>query len=290
MRAHDEPRARLGRLPPRPRPAPEQHARRGRPARRRRSRPGERMGSMMAPSLAFDDDGLVLAAGAAGGTRLRSALVGVLAGILDEGLAPQEAVDRPRFHPAGRRRQRRARGRTRRRWPRSSAAGCTVRALAGAAPLLRRRQAVTRAGARATRGGAAPCGTPLTGTQSAEPVASWPRSGYTRCSSRRLSPSLRSVMRRLSRSETPSCSRGRRSATQRCAVAVVRLDSEEPDSGANEPARSVTPLMLNRARPALRPSARRRRRGRSASTSSASLSKARSSRRRCHSSTTSRSP
>jgi gamma-glutamyltranspeptidase/glutathione hydrolase len=32
---------------------------------------------------------------------LRTALVTVLAGILDEGLAAQEAVDRPRVHPAG---------------------------------------------------------------------------------------------------------------------------------------------------------------------------------------------
>ena len=63
-------------------------------------RPGERMQSMMAPSLAVDADGLVLAAGSAGGTRLRTALVGVLAGILDEGLEPQAAVDRARFHPA----------------------------------------------------------------------------------------------------------------------------------------------------------------------------------------------
>ena len=63
-------------------------------------RPGERMQSMMAPSLALDADGLVLAVGSAGGTRLRTALVGVLAGILDEGLEPQAAVDRPRFHPA----------------------------------------------------------------------------------------------------------------------------------------------------------------------------------------------
>jgi gamma-glutamyltranspeptidase / glutathione hydrolase len=61
--------------------------------------PGERMGSMMAPSLAVDGDGLALAIGAAGGTRLRTALVGVAAGILDEGLEPQAAVDRPRFHP-----------------------------------------------------------------------------------------------------------------------------------------------------------------------------------------------
>ena len=54
--------------------------------------PGDRMGSMMAPSLAFDAEGLTFAAGAAGGTRLRSALVQVTAGILDEGLDPQEAV------------------------------------------------------------------------------------------------------------------------------------------------------------------------------------------------------
>jgi gamma-glutamyltranspeptidase/glutathione hydrolase len=63
--------------------------------------PGERMASMMAPCLALDGDGVVLAAGAAGGTRLRSALVQVVAGILDEGLEPQTAVDRPRVHPAG---------------------------------------------------------------------------------------------------------------------------------------------------------------------------------------------
>jgi gamma-glutamyltranspeptidase/glutathione hydrolase len=65
------------------------------------SRPGERMASMMAPSLALDAAGPVLAIGAAGGTRLRTALVGVAAGILDEGLDPVEAVARPRFHRAG---------------------------------------------------------------------------------------------------------------------------------------------------------------------------------------------
>jgi gamma-glutamyltranspeptidase/glutathione hydrolase len=62
--------------------------------------PGTRMDSMMAPTLAFDG-GLELALGAAGGTRLRTALVGVLAGVLHEGLEPQAAIDRPRFHPAG---------------------------------------------------------------------------------------------------------------------------------------------------------------------------------------------
>ena len=62
--------------------------------------PGQRMGSMMSPTFALDGDGLAFAGGAAGGTRLRSALVQVLAGTLDEGLAPQEAIDRPRLHPA----------------------------------------------------------------------------------------------------------------------------------------------------------------------------------------------
>lgn len=55
----------------------------------------------MAPSLALDQAGLALAIGAAGGTRLRTALVTVAAGILDEGLDPQAAVDLPRVHPAG---------------------------------------------------------------------------------------------------------------------------------------------------------------------------------------------
>jgi gamma-glutamyltranspeptidase / glutathione hydrolase len=64
--------------------------------------PGARMESMMAPSLALDDVGLALAAGAAGGTRLRTALVGVAAAILDEDLDPVHAVDRPRCHPVGR--------------------------------------------------------------------------------------------------------------------------------------------------------------------------------------------
>ena len=61
--------------------------------------PGERMASMMSPLLALDDAGLALAGGAAGGTRLRSALVQVVTGILDEGLPPAEAVARPRLHP-----------------------------------------------------------------------------------------------------------------------------------------------------------------------------------------------
>ena len=62
--------------------------------------PGERMQSMMAPSVALGADEPVLAIGSAGGTRLRTALVTVASSILDEGLEPQAAVDRPRVHRA----------------------------------------------------------------------------------------------------------------------------------------------------------------------------------------------
>jgi gamma-glutamyltranspeptidase/glutathione hydrolase len=61
--------------------------------------PGDRMASMMAPSIVVDADGPELAIGAAGGTRLRTALVGVTAAILENGVEPQAAVDRGRAHP-----------------------------------------------------------------------------------------------------------------------------------------------------------------------------------------------
>jgi gamma-glutamyltranspeptidase / glutathione hydrolase len=60
---------------------------------------GDHLESRMAPTLVFDADGLVLGAGSAGATRLRSALTTVLAGVLDEGLDPDEAIARPRVHP-----------------------------------------------------------------------------------------------------------------------------------------------------------------------------------------------
>jgi gamma-glutamyltranspeptidase/glutathione hydrolase len=61
--------------------------------------PGDHLQSRMAPTLAFDDDGLALALGAAGSTRLRGALASVLAGVLDEELEPEDAVSRSRVHP-----------------------------------------------------------------------------------------------------------------------------------------------------------------------------------------------
>jgi gamma-glutamyltranspeptidase/glutathione hydrolase len=63
--------------------------------------PGDRMGSMMAPSIVMSNGNLALAIGAAGGTRLRGALIQVAAGVLDEGLSADEAVARPRLHAAG---------------------------------------------------------------------------------------------------------------------------------------------------------------------------------------------
>jgi gamma-glutamyltranspeptidase / glutathione hydrolase len=67
--------------------------------------PGERMGSMMAPSVVLADGTLKLAIGAAGGTRLRSALIQAAAGVLDEGVPAGEAVARPRVHATGGRAQ-----------------------------------------------------------------------------------------------------------------------------------------------------------------------------------------
>ena len=60
---------------------------------------GDHLESRMAPSLVFDTDGLELAIGSAGATRLRTALATVLAAILDEGLDAETAVALPRVHP-----------------------------------------------------------------------------------------------------------------------------------------------------------------------------------------------
>ena len=60
-------------------------------------RPGVRMGSMMSPMVALDDHGLALIAGAAGGSRIRPALVQCMLRIL-RGMAPQDAIDAPRLN------------------------------------------------------------------------------------------------------------------------------------------------------------------------------------------------
>jgi gamma-glutamyltranspeptidase/glutathione hydrolase len=59
------------------------------------------MESMMAPTIICAQGRPLLAAGGAGGTRLRPALVQVLSSILDEAWDAQDAVDRPRLHSTG---------------------------------------------------------------------------------------------------------------------------------------------------------------------------------------------
>lgn len=66
------------------------------------ARPGTRMHSMMVPSLAIDDDGrIAAAAGAAGGSRIRTALAHVYAATLLQGQSPHVATHSPRLHPVG---------------------------------------------------------------------------------------------------------------------------------------------------------------------------------------------
>jgi len=64
--------------------------------------PGRRMSSMMCPLVAVDPDGeLVVAAGSAGASRIRTALIDTLLGVLVDGLDTAAAVSRPRFHVVG---------------------------------------------------------------------------------------------------------------------------------------------------------------------------------------------
>ena len=62
--------------------------------------PGRRMGSMMSPLIAVDEaGGPVLAAGAAGGSRIRSALLQVLVNVLHRGMSAADAIEAPRLNP-----------------------------------------------------------------------------------------------------------------------------------------------------------------------------------------------
>ncbi len=62
--------------------------------------PGARMPSMMCPLVATDEAGLALAAGSAGASRIRTALVHTLVGTLVDGVPVPTAIHRPRFHVA----------------------------------------------------------------------------------------------------------------------------------------------------------------------------------------------
>jgi gamma-glutamyltranspeptidase/glutathione hydrolase len=60
--------------------------------------PGQRVGSMMSPSVVLDGAALRLVAGSGGSKRIRSAMVQVLTDVIDFGLTVSEAVDAPRLH------------------------------------------------------------------------------------------------------------------------------------------------------------------------------------------------
>ncbi len=64
-------------------------------------RPRTRMGSMMAPTVVQSPGGKLTAVGSAGGSRIPSAMVRVIDGIVRQGLAPLPAVELPRLHRAG---------------------------------------------------------------------------------------------------------------------------------------------------------------------------------------------
>jgi gamma-glutamyltranspeptidase/glutathione hydrolase len=60
--------------------------------------PGERVSSMMCPSLLLRDGEVVLALGSGGSKRIRTALAQVISNVVDFGMDPLEAVEAPRVH------------------------------------------------------------------------------------------------------------------------------------------------------------------------------------------------
>lgn len=60
--------------------------------------PGERVPSMMAPTVVLRGGRPEIALGSAGSNRIRSAIVQTVAAVIDGGMAAQEAVDAPRLH------------------------------------------------------------------------------------------------------------------------------------------------------------------------------------------------
>jgi gamma-glutamyltranspeptidase/glutathione hydrolase len=60
--------------------------------------PGERVSSMMCPTLLLRDGEVVLALGSGGSKRIRTALAQVISNVVDFGMDPREAVEAPRVH------------------------------------------------------------------------------------------------------------------------------------------------------------------------------------------------
>ena len=64
--------------------------------------PGQRMASNMVPLVVVDPGGaLALAAGSAGASRIRTALIGTLIAVLVDGRTVTDAISAPRLHPVG---------------------------------------------------------------------------------------------------------------------------------------------------------------------------------------------
>lgn len=61
----------------------------------------QRLTSMMAPTLVEEPDGTTTVLGSGGSNRIRSALVQVLGGLLEEGLSLESAIASPRIHVEG---------------------------------------------------------------------------------------------------------------------------------------------------------------------------------------------
>ena len=59
---------------------------------------GERVGSMMSPTLVLRGDAVRLVAGSGGSKRIRSAMVQVVTAVVDFGMGVREAVEAPRVH------------------------------------------------------------------------------------------------------------------------------------------------------------------------------------------------
>jgi gamma-glutamyltranspeptidase/glutathione hydrolase len=60
--------------------------------------PGQRLPSMMAPTVVERDGEVMLALGSAGSNRIRSAILQVILGVIDRGLDLRDAVEAPRVH------------------------------------------------------------------------------------------------------------------------------------------------------------------------------------------------
>jgi gamma-glutamyltranspeptidase/glutathione hydrolase len=61
-------------------------------------RPGRRLTSMMAPTIALDDTGPRLVVGSAGSARLRGAIMQIVVNVLEHGLGVEQAIAAPRVH------------------------------------------------------------------------------------------------------------------------------------------------------------------------------------------------